>query len=386
MRGSMILAALPLLASASPLDHADLEERGNSFCAANAFIISALKFEAGATSYCMSHLSMGTKTITSTATLTPSRIYSNRSVTVAASARITTDVTTLTRFTNDTTIGTVFSTVTQTVTNSAQSTQTCYAAPVLPKRHGHPFSHSSGHRPPNNMPWYWEDTAISSACSCLSIFAPSTTKIVTTTLKTSTFNIVSTISLQPVITRATQLSPNGPKFGSFTHSFNNDDAVDEADPSYFKGKTPEHSGVIEDLNFSSGQSSQINIGGQVIPSAFQAVLAQGYFLARTVGTYKFTTSGDIVDNWVFLWHGNRAYSNWDKNNTDYESFGGRPEPNVDGSLTLTLDAGDAVPVTFLWLNGAGQGTSNLYITTPEGHTFSNTTGWFIQACSDSTFS
>ncbi|KAK9426782.1 putative PA14 domain-containing protein [Seiridium unicorne] len=351
MRVSIILATLPLLASASPLGHADLEERGNSFC----------------------------------------------------------------KFTNATTIGTVFSTVTQTVTNSAESTQTCYAAPVLPKRHGHPFGHFSGHRRPNNMPWYWEDSAISSACSCLSIFAPSTIKTVTTTLKTSTVNIVSTISLKPVITSvltsiktsnctgnstttifstvtqtatatATQLSPNGLKFGTFTHSFNDDDAVDEADPSYFKGKTPEHSGVIEDLNFSSGQSSQINIGGQVIPSAFQAVLAQGYFLARTVGTYTFTTSGDIVDNWVFLWHGNAAFSNWDKNNTDYESFGGRPEPNVDGSLTLTLDAGDAVPITFLWLNGAGQGTSNLYITTPEGQTFTNTTGWFIQACSNSTFS
>ncbi|KAK6069012.1 hypothetical protein SCUP515_09217 [Seiridium cupressi] len=370
MRVSIILAALPLLASASPLGHADLEERGNSFCKVNAFIISALKIEAGASSYCMSHLSMGTKTITSTATVTPSRIYTNRSMTVTASAQITTGVTTLTRFTNATTIGTVFS-------------------DLMPDRNP---NRDEFHRIDSDLlrsTCFAQETRTVNIVSTISL-KPVITSVLTSTktsnrIENSTTTIFSTVT-QTATATATQLSPNGLKFGTFTHAFNNDDTVDEADPSYFKGKTPEHSGVIEDLNFSSGQSSQINIGGQVIPSAFQAVLAQGYFLARTVGTYTFTTSGDIVDNWVFLWHGNAAYSNWDKNNTDYESFGGRPEPNVDGSLTLTLDAGDAVPITFLWLNGAGQGTSNLYITTPEGQTFTNTTGWFIQACSNSTFS
>lgn len=108
---------------------------------------------------------------------------------------------------------------------------------------------------------------------------------------------------------------------------------------------------------------------------------QGYFIASEAGTYTFSSSSANVDNWNYVWAGDVAYSAWDDSNVLYAASRTGPGPYINGSGTVILDAGDAIPMTFLWANGGGVGRSDVEITTPDGTTYTDSTGFFTPACS-----
>lgn len=107
---------------------------------------------------------------------------------------------------------------------------------------------------------------------------------------------------------------------------------------------------------------------------------QGFFIARQTGTYVFVSSENTVDNWGYMWIGDNAYSAWDDSNTAFKSSR-TGSPYVTGSTSIQLNAGDAVPITYLWANGGGVGRSSVVIVR-NGQLVA---AEFVQACSSSVF-
>lgn len=145
-------------------------------------------------------------------------------------------------------------------------------------------------------------------------------------------------------------------------------------------------------------------GGQ---SGYIAVLFQGFFIDQETGEYRFMTnsgsdkrrrtenrvSWDGVDNWAYLWPGEKAYYDWDQSNWDYEAFyllndtdNQNNWATKDGNFTVTMREGDAIPITYLWANGGGTGRSRFIIKTPRRTVVeSSHEGWFVTACTDTIF-
>lgn len=105
-----------------------------------------------------------------------------------------------------------------------------------------------------------------------------------------------------------------------------------------------------------------------------SVVFEGYFLAQSAGTYNFTVE-NLDDDLFFGWTGNNALGayNWNAGNSAFE------EKYDDGavSYSVTLGRGALLPVTFLYVNANGPGEILFDITTPEGGSVTDTTGWFV---------
>lgn len=110
----------------------------------------------------------------------------------------------------------------------------------------------------------------------------------------------------------------------------------------------------------------------------------GFYIAKQTGTHTFISSQDTVDNWAYLWVGDAAYSAWSDSNTAFQSSR-TGAPYVTGSYQIQMNAGDAVPVTYLWANGGGVGQSLLQIQMPNGAVVTQHDGYFVQACSAGVF-
>lgn len=113
-------------------------------------------------------------------------------------------------------------------------------------------------------------------------------------------------------------------------------------------------------------------------------MLQGFFIAKQTGTYTLFSSKDYVDNWGYLWTGDAAYSSWSDSNTAFQAR--RTDAGYfSGTATLTLNAGDAIPLAWLWANGGGVSQSYFMITAPDGSSTTDTTGYFVQSCSAGVF-
>lgn len=159
--------------------------------------------------------------------------------------------------------------------------------------------------------------------------------------------------------------------------------------SYFKGLTPDFSGTLQDIDFSSpdwpSSDTTLSLPGQAPFDASQAaILAQGFFVAAETGTYVLSSSSDDIDNWGYLWTGDVAYLEWDDSNTDFQASR-TGAGYYGGSTPLVMNAGDAIPLTWLWANGGGAAQSYFAITSPDGSTVTDTTGFFVQECSSEVF-
>ena len=75
-----------------------------------------------------------------------------------------------------------------------------------------------------------------------------------------------------------------------------------------------------------------------------------------------------------MWHGDVAYSSWDDTKFDYEYF-----IWVGAWAPIEFAAGGVVPMTLLWADGGGPGNAGFDITTPDGTTYTDTTGFFLGA-------
>ncbi|ETS84401.1 hypothetical protein PFICI_02426 [Pestalotiopsis fici W106-1] len=422
MRSPASLALLlPLAVSAAPTSsnaNAVLQEL---FCKVNVVVVSALKKDAAATSYCSSYLSIPTLTYTATATSTPASVYTTVPTTVTADAvtdtltttsTVTTDVTTTetsTEIVTETTTQTT-STATLTCLNSAYTASTPVGT-ILEKR-------SAAATKPTCIPTTWASAVVSTACSCLSIPTPSTTTTVTQTLVPGTITVTSTDTLTPTVTatetatstatntqtetvtttstttltayaEATTIASNGIAYRKYTHSYNADSSSSGYTSSAFKSLTPDWSGVLQSLTFNtpnwSGGSQYLTLSDHSAFLATQAaLLLQGFFIAKQTGTYTFSSSKDYIDNWGYLWTGDVAYSTWSDSNTNFQASR-TGAGYYGGSYSVTLNAGDAIPLAWLWANGGGVSQSYFKLTSPDGTSTTDTSGFFVQACSSSVF-
>lgn len=178
-------------------------------------------------------------------------------------------------------------------------------------------------------------------------------------------------------------------YRKYTHSYNANLANPGFISSTFKTLTPDWTGHLETLSFSNWEgNNQVDLtlpDHASFPATQAAVLAQGFFIARETGTYTLSSSGAYVDNWGYLWIGDVAYSAWDDSNTAFKAVRVGAGPYTGGSTTVNLTAGSATPLTWLWVNGGGAAQSYFTVTSPSGVSTTDTTGYFVQACSNTVF-
>ncbi|KAF4535209.1 Gleya adhesin domain protein [Lasiodiplodia theobromae] len=310
------LVALPLAVSASPLVQKDLLSAAKSaFCSLNNNIVTALKQQSTATSYCSSYLSIATKTLSTTSTVTPTSVHVTTTSTVTGDPYITTetatettstdlyvtstvvetDTTTLTLTTSTVTLSCLSSAYTAAATTSAsnekrgnvqnqkanvQPPKQLQRANVAQNQRAKVAQPRANVQKPACLPSTWAAPAISSACSCLSIPTPSTTTTITTTLVAGTVTDTATQTLTPTETStvtttetstntvtdyttttttttetayatATTISTSGLAYRKYTHSYNADSSSSGFTSTYFKTASVDFSGTIEDVDFSS---------------------------------------------------------------------------------------------------------------------------------------
>ncbi|PSN60721.1 hypothetical protein BS50DRAFT_625763 [Corynespora cassiicola Philippines] len=417
---SSVSLLLPAAVSASPV--VDRKLLDTLFCKVNNIVITALAKDAAATTYCSSYLSIPTSTISTTVTETPSSVYSTIPVTVTGPAATTTETQTYSTTIDVTaTITEVQTEYTTTTLTSSTSTITClnsaytYTPPVgvvpapaaqEPEKRGIPV------KKPTYLPKNWNSVYVSSACSCLAIPTPSTTKTATQTLAPGTITVYTTDVLTPTSTvtevtiststntltetttstststitafaTATTIRSNGVDYRKYTHPYDANLANSGFTSTFFKSLTPDFSGVLTRLTFATpnwpngNTRLQLDDQGSSFDAEQSAILIQGFFIARETGTYTFESSAEVVDNWAYLWVGDAAYEGWDDGNAAFRSSRtGAP---------FFMNAGDAVPVSYLWANGGGVSQSLLRLYTPWGEVFEDHDGFFIRACSAEVF-
>ncbi|KAI1873855.1 uncharacterized protein JN550_003124 [Neoarthrinium moseri] len=412
---------LPLAVSAAPTSSSANVLLNELFCKVNVVVISALKKDAAATSYCSSYLSIPTLTYTATATATPSSVYTTTPTTITGDATTATTTSTATTTTDITTTETVTETITDITTlTTSTSTLTCLnSAYTASTPVGTILKRGVVASKPTCLPTTWASAAVSTACSCLSIPTPSTTTTVTQTLVPGTITVTSTDVLTPIVTatetttstvtntqtetittqstttltayaEATTIASNGIAYSKFTHSYNADSSSSGFTSTAFKSLTADWTGSLQSLSFSTpnwpGGSQYLTLSDHAAFLETQAaLLLQGFFIAQQSGTYTFYSSRDYIDNWGYLWTGDAAYSSWDDTNTAFQASR-TGAGYYGGSSSVTLNAGDAIPLTWLWANGGGVARSYFMITAPDGTSTTDSTGYFVQACSSSVFS
>lgn len=230
---------------------------------------------------------------------------------------------------------------------------------------------------------------LSTVCTSQSDRVHSTTTQTSTSTTVNTNYITTTATVtQTYYAVATTIVPDHFAYREYTHSF---DALgaDNFEASYFKSATMNFNGTQETLTFStpnwpSGSDYLTLSDGQEFYATQAAVLLQGFFIASETGTYTFSSSSSYIDNWGYLWTGDVAYSSWNDSNTDFQASR-TGSGYYGGSSSVTMNAGDAMPMTWLWANGGGVGQSWFEVTLPDGSSTTDTSSYLVSACSSSTF-
>jgi hypothetical protein len=213
-----------------------------------------------------------------------------------------------------------------------------------------------------------------------------------TITETSTHTDVATTTSTTTLTafaEATTIASNGLRYRKFEQPYSAIVPNSGYNSSYFKGRTPDWTGVLTSLSFATPDwpfgSPDLTLQDHAAFVANQsALLLQGFFIAKETGKYNFSSAAESIDNWGYLWLNDVAYSAWNDNNAAFKAsrtFYG----NVGGSTTVTLNAGDAIPLTWLWANGGAVAQSYFDVTSPSGVKTNDTTGYFVQACSNAVF-
>lgn len=231
------------------------------------------------------------------------------------------------------------------------------------------------------------------------LFSPHTSQLTiystttTTETATQTETVTETESTSSTVTAyavETTIASNGVQYRKYTHPFDANRADGGGFTSlFFKGMTAELSGTVPSLSFATpnwpnGGTTLTLSDGNSFPSDQSALLMQGFFLAQETGTYTISSGGGDIDNYGYAWTGGAAYSAWNDGNTAFKSSR-TGAGQVSGVTTLDVNAGDAVPFTYLWANGGGVGQSLIIIASPSGDVVAGSDGYFVQACSSSVF-
>lgn len=214
------------------------------------------------------------------------------------------------------------------------------------------------------------------------------TETITSTNVVVKFETVSS-TITIAVPGATNVVANGINYRRYTHSFNADRGNDGFTSSFFKGKPVLSSGRLQTLTIGTGRD-EINVqlpdGSPPFNGLQTAMFLQGGFLAQESGTYSFSTPANLnwgVDNWGYFWVGDAAIgSAWNDSNAAYKAtfLGPAPAKKIGGSISVTLNKGDIVPLLSMWANGGKAGSMLVTITTPSGLQLRDIPGYLIEAC------
>ncbi|KAI1639186.1 GLEYA domain-containing protein [Biscogniauxia mediterranea] len=383
------------------------------FCEVNSVVIEALHQDVAATAFCSSYLSLPPASTTTTVTVTPCGHCASATITTTGLPETVNATVTRTATADITVTGVVYKTETVTTTVTRPVSLTClssaYTAPTVSAVTAAIQQRGEGISKPSCIPPEWPAPYISKACSCLdlsgcdatvtetlpagtvtqtviptitnTISASTTITNTISTRVTSTTTVTSTITATPTVLA----TGTGARYRKYTHSFQS-----SFNSSYFKTAAPDFSGTLENLSFASPSwpSGGVTLTladrpGAPFDASFAALLVQGFFRAPAAGAYVLGTTQAQIDNWGYLWVGDDAYAAWDDDNAAFRASG--PGGAAVWQTTVTLGAGDAVPLTWLWANGGGPSQSYFRITRPDGTSTTDSTGYFVPACGDDVF-
>lgn len=209
----------------------------------------------------------------------------------------------------------------------------------------------------------------------------------TTVTQTSTVPVTQTATTTSTVIAyavATTIASNGAQYRQYQSPFSGD-----VNAAYFKTVSPDYSGTSSSLTFStpnwpSDSSYSITLAdGYTFYSYQSALLFQGFFIAKETGTYLFYSNSGEIDNWGYVWTGSNAYAAWTDGNENFKNHYDGGDTTM--STSIQMNAGDAVPLTYLWINTGGPGRSKFRIHTPGGTELNGGDGYFVKACSAATF-
>ncbi|KAL9095158.1 MAG: hypothetical protein Q9165_002414 [Trypethelium subeluteriae] len=403
--------ALPFGALAAPAT--TVPNLPNPVCAAVTAVISLAHADPKATPFCSSYLHIGTVTVTNTATYTPPVSSTTAHDTVTAPTSTSTSTVT----SSTTTPYTVTQTATATVTTNTITTST--GTYICPASAGSKLkARGTTIATPSPTPSYLKSlaaTAVSKVCSCLAIPSPISTATTTSTLVAQTQTVTSYTTTTPVATAtvtvtttlgqevdvtstvtvtSTSTSTNTVvPAGTGLSFYQYDDSQQSFDPRDFQSPNYQRVGVIQNIDTVSGPED----GPYYLPgySGFYiygiGIVFQGYFVPPTSGVFTLTVESNDDDHF-WLWTGDKALgTNWYDGNQDIFHYFANP---AESFSTTTLQAGELVPVTILWLNAGnpeavpGPGAIHFDVTSPDGTEVEDTTGFFapVDTCGSSPFS
>ena len=128
------------------------------------------------------------------------------------------------------------------------------------------------------------------------------------------------------------------------------------DPTLFKTAAYEFSGATKSIGFSNSNLIYSNTPSD--PGCV-TVNHRGYLFAKEAGKYTF--SAVSTDDVTFLWVGPKAFSGYNRENTDlFQRYRQTPV-----SYSATLLQGQYVPIRIIYANGGGPGSFSIEIKAPD---------------------
>ncbi len=220
---------------------------------------------------------------------------------------------------------------------------------------------------------------------------PSTSTVTSTLTITSTTaangNAATTVTLTSTYTLPSPTS-NGLKWYWYENNYSYAYSDPHSDPSLYIQNNFVRTGILQNWNYNSHGSINGVLQGYTGEYEFeqQTLLAQGFFYAKSAGTYTFST-GTAIDNELFIYSGAAALGStpFSRSTAAYNAIRAASTPSTPGSYSMTLAAGEVVPIVFIHINGGGPGNNVFTITSPDGTTTDNLTGFFVLPCETSAF-
>ncbi len=198
----------------------------------------------------------------------------------------------------------------------------------------------------------------------------------------ATATVTSTVT-QTINTAATPTS-NGLKWYWYANNYSYNSGIPTIDFSQYAGNSGYvRTGVLQKWGYDSGDFINGYLDGY--PSEYEieheTIVAHGYLYAQTAGNYTITTAGDNIDDQIFIFSRQNA-------------LGAPPafqNPDITTrltnaqSVTYILQAGEAMAIAIISINGDGPKNSVFNVILPDGTNTQETTGLFVQHCDTSEF-
>ncbi|KAF7514591.1 hypothetical protein G7054_g15176 [Neopestalotiopsis clavispora] len=144
------------------------------------------------------------------------------------------------------------------------------------------------------------------------------------------------------------------------------------DPAVYKTTTPNATGTTSRINVDSifantGDTFPVPVYDIEVPVELFVLNHRGYFYAPTAGVYTFYMPQ--VDDAGFVWHGDKAYSGWDRTNADISFIVSLPVDQQKTSFSVRLAAGQYLPIRIVFAQAQGGVRLQLQVIGPDGNQY-----------------